>query len=168
MSSLEEMAALKSAMYDRVSSRLREEFELQFSAQIVRLELEVSRLESELNNMARDRATRDACLGRIFDGRFMVGADPMCQEMGLLFYNLPAGQVSAHYYPTEFDLFNYIPRVDVSPWDGHSKQQAQARFEAFARMPAAMHLTFTEILKPLEARNLPRLRMDAKQKGEMR
>lgn len=147
-STLEESAALKSAMLDRISSHLYAEFDKQFGAQIVRLEIEIRRLTDQLAKAVRYLAVRDAVLAKLLNGERLPGGDPISPSYANIFYELPTGQVAITYSPPEFDIISAIPLTRRNPWDGHSEQDAFQRLQDFVRMPVLAHVTFTELLDP--------------------
>lgn len=148
-STLAESAALKSEMIERISSHMYAEFDKQFGAQVVRLELEVKRLTDQLAKAVRYIAVRDAALARVFDGERVPAGDAAKPTWANVFYELPTGQVAISYSPAEFGIIDCVPLTQESPWDGHSEEDAFRRLQDFAAMPVIAHVTFTEILEPI-------------------
>lgn len=116
----------------------------ELTAQLDRAYARADGFEATVNQLAHDRAVRDALLADMFDGKFVDGGDPDYPECAVVYYELPSGQVSAHYYPSEFELFDNLPHVPFYEWDGHTKEEAEERFKEFGN--------FTKIIAtgPLE------------------
>lgn len=148
MSTLEESAALKSAMIDRISSHLYAEFDKQFGAQIVRLELEVSRLHGKLSKAVRCLALYNAALAKVFDGQRFPGGDPNDPSYVNVFCELPTGQIAITYTPAQYDLIECVPLARDNPWDGHSEDDAMTRLKDFAAKPEYARVTFTPTFEP--------------------
>lgn len=146
---LEETAELKSAMMERLSRHIYAEFDKQFGAQIVRLELDVKRLTDQLSKAIRILAVRDAALAKVFHGERFPGGDPANPAFMNVFCRLPTGQVAISYAPAEFGLIDCVPMAKSSPWDGHSEEEAFQRLLDFARARENVNVTFTKLLEPV-------------------
>lgn len=86
----------------------------------------------ELDSVYRERnqiAAGLAHLVMVAGGNAWIGHDPSEPDWPVLFIELPTGQVSWHFAPTDVDLLEGIPTSE-RPWDGHTTEEKYQRLQA--------------------------------------
>lgn len=84
------------------------------------------------DSVYRERARLVAHLAAVYPST--IGHyDAQWPEYQVVIIELPAGQVSWHIAPSDFDLFTHVRMASVNTWDGHSTEEKYARLAAHTR-----------------------------------
>lgn len=78
-----------------------------------------------MDEIYRQRNELAAALARLFPS--CIGIDPEEPDWPVLYIQLPSGQVSYHFSPTDLDLIEDITRSETVVWDGHTNEDKSLR-----------------------------------------
>lgn len=118
---------------DPVLSRIRVDGEVeQLHANHVDAVLEALREQLvAIDGVYRERARLVSFLTYLYPSAWM--ADPHNPGWRVVYVYSPAGQLSWHIAPKDWDLFSHLPQCPGMPWDGHTTDE---KYERVRRLPA--------------------------------
>ena len=75
-----------------------------------------------MNSVYRERNALVAFLASVYDSVLVESSEDE-QGWGIVFVETPAGQMSWHVHPDDFDLFERLEVVERYEWDGHTTEE---------------------------------------------